>query len=119
MKRFAALSIGHKITLIVMATTCVALLVSLAAVSVFAQVSFRERMRRETITRAEIIANNSTAALSFGDPAPVSEILRALSADPHLGVAAVFDAQDKVFAQYSRPGWTAPRPAKLPAYSTK
>ncbi|MCU0783178.1 MAG: ATP-binding protein [Verrucomicrobia bacterium] len=111
MKHIKSLSIRTKLTLIVMATTFVALFLSLLALMVFDQLTFREWMRNHLQTRAEIIANNSTAALSFGDPQPAEELIKALSTDPHLGAAVVFDAHGKVFAHYTRPDWNVPLPS--------
>src|SRR5205085_3776410 len=112
-KRFRTLSIRSKFTLIVMTTTCVSLILSLVTLGLLDRVNFRTRMGREGITRARIIANNSTAALSFGDPRAEEEILSALSADPHLGAAIIFDAEEKPFARYIRPGWKVAPPVKL------
>ena len=110
MKKFRAFSIRSQLTLMVMATTCLALVISLVALGWFDQFSFRQRLRRDSATRAEIVGNNSTAALSFGDPQPAAEVLNALSADPHLGAAAIYDAQGKVLTRFVRPGWTIPLP---------
>src|SRR2546425_1034190 len=50
------------------------------------------------------------AGLNFSDTRPAEEILAALSADPHLGAAIIFDAEGKPFVRYVRPGWKI-RPA--------
>ena len=102
MKTFRHGGIRRKLTIIVMASSCVALLVACLAFVVNDIRSYREVMLKDLSTRAQIIGNNSTAALSFGDPKPVEEIMDALSADPNLVSACVFDTDRKVFAQYPR-----------------
>ena len=102
MKTFRHGGIRRKLTIIVMASSCAALLVACLAFVVNDIRSYREVMLKDLSTRAQIIGNNSTAALSFGDPKPVEEIMDALSADPNLVSACVFDTDRKVFAQYPR-----------------
>lgn len=110
MKRFTAISIRSKLTVMVMTTTGLALLVSLLTLGWFDELSFRERMRRDIVTRAQVVGNNCTAALTLGDAAPAEQVLDALSADPHLGAAAIYDARGQVLARYTRPGWKLPLP---------
>jgi two-component system, cell cycle sensor histidine kinase and response regulator CckA len=105
MKLIKPLSLRSQLTLIVMTTTCVALCLSSLALMVFDQMTFRKWMSNNLQTRAKIIANNSTAALSFGDPQPAAELLKTFSADPHLGAAVIFDAQGNSFARHVRPDW--------------
>ena len=113
MSSLPSLSIRSKVSLIVMTTTCVALLVTSVTLGVFDQLAFRSRMGREALTRAQIIANTCATALSLGDARPTEELLRDLSADPHLGAAAVLDVNGRVFAQFIRPRWAVPLPSKL------
>ena len=103
--------IRFKLTMIVMASSCAALLLACLGFIVNDLFTYREVMLKDSSTRAQIIGNNCTAALSFGDPKPVEEIMAALSADPYLVAACVFDADKKVFAQYRRQGSTDPLPA--------
>jgi C4-dicarboxylate-specific signal transduction histidine kinase len=88
--------------LIVMTASCAALLLACLTFVVSDVFNYREVMLRDLSTRAQIIGNNSTAALSFGEPKPVEEIMAALSADPRLVAACVFTADNQVFAQYRR-----------------
>jgi PAS domain S-box-containing protein len=113
-KLFSPLSIRSKLTLIVMTTTCVALFLSSLALMVFDQITFPAWMGRHLQIRAEVIANNNTAALSFGDPEPSVELLNSLSSDPHLGAAVIYDAEGGVFARYTRPDWNVPAVSPRP-----
>jgi len=115
MRFFNNQCIRCKLKLIAMAATCAALLLACAAFVVIDIFSYREVMLKDLTTRAKIIGNNSTAALSFGDPKPVEEILSALSVDPNLIAASVTDANDKTLAEYRRPGYATPLPRRAAA----
>ncbi len=110
MKTPVITSIRAKLTLIVMATTLATLCLALVALVVIEQVNFRERMRRDAVTSAQIIGNNSTAALSFNDAKAAKEVLSALSADARFGAAAIYDAEGNLVTEYVRRGWTTKLP---------
>ena len=112
MKTLRQGGIRRKLTIIVMASSCAALLVACLAFVANDIRSYREVMLKDLSTRGQIIGNNSTAALSFGDPKPVEEIMDALSADPNLVAACVFDSDRKVFAQYPRAAGKIPFPER-------
>jgi C4-dicarboxylate-specific signal transduction histidine kinase len=112
LKVFRHAGIRRKLTVIVMASSCAALLLACAAFVINDVFSYRNVMLYDLTTRAEIIGNNSTAALSFGDPKPVEEIMGALSADPHLVAACVFDSENHAFAQYPQSDLKIPFPER-------
>lgn len=112
MKVFRHGGIRRKLTMIVMASSGAALLLACLAFVVHDIFSYREVMRQDLSTRAQIIGNNSTAALSFGDPKPVDEIMDALSADPHLVVACVYDSERRMFAHYPHSNVKIPFPER-------
>jgi signal transduction histidine kinase len=58
-----------------------------------------------------MIADNSTAALSFDDPSSAAETLSALGAKPQI-LAAIYDADGRLFAEYRRRGGLAPPPRR-------
>src|SRR6185503_9619062 len=93
-----------KLMMLVMITSGAALFLACLAFVVNDIFSYREVMLQDLSTRAQIIGNNSTAALTFGDAKPVDEIMAALSADPHLVAACVFNSTGDTFAQYRRAG---------------
>jgi signal transduction histidine kinase len=119
MKFFSNQCIRHKLKMIAMASASAALLLACAAFVVNDILSYREVMMKDLITRAKIIGNNSTAALSFGDPTPVEEILSALSADPHLVAACVFGPENQIVVEYRRPGFAGPFPNRPPVEGSR
>ena len=98
-------SLRARLTLIVMGTTLAALCLALLSLGVTGHVNFRDRMRRDAETSAQIIGKSSAAALNCDDPQAAEEVLAALSADPHFGAAAIYDAAGNLFAEYRRSGW--------------
>jgi PAS domain S-box-containing protein len=65
---------------------------------------FRGYLRRDLSALARIIADNTTAALAFDDPAAAAETLGALRARAHVIGACVYRRNGTVLARYSRPG---------------
>jgi PAS domain S-box-containing protein len=102
MSAYRDLSIRHKLTVIIMLTSSVALLLACVAFVLYDLVTFRRAMTRDLSTLAEIIGQNSTAALAFNDPNSAREILSALRAKPHITSACTYTWDGEVFARYKR-----------------
>lgn len=118
MKRITDYSIRSKLTIIVMATTCAALLLAVVSLGIFEALSVRAQLRTDAITMARIVADKSTAALSFEDGIAAKEVLEALRADHHVGSAVISDATGERVASYQREGWpTLPTPAATAEYA--
>jgi signal transduction histidine kinase len=73
--------------------------------------TFRQSTIANLSTVGSILANNSTAALTFTNSEDAAEVLSALQAENHIRVACLYDSNGKLFAQYPA---TLPREA-LPA----
>jgi PAS domain S-box-containing protein len=95
-------SIKGKQTLIVMLTCGVALLLACAAFSFYEVMTFRAAMVQNLSILAEIIGNNSSAALDFSDPKAATEALSALQAEPNIEGACIYTSKGEVFAVYDR-----------------
>jgi PAS domain S-box-containing protein len=105
MKRFFRdLPIARKLTLIAMLATGAALLVTCAGFIVYDQVTLRRTLARDVGLIANMVAMNSTSALTFNDPQTAGETLAALGAQPHIEAARLYDLRGEVFATYLRPG---------------
>jgi signal transduction histidine kinase len=112
---FQRAPIHQKLMLIAMLTTGGALLLAGAALILFNVLRFKDEMRHDLATLAEIVAQNSTAALSFQDQTAAIETLRALGARPSIVAAALYDKKGGLFAHWSPPGATTafpPRPGR-------
>ena len=110
MKNINNYSIRGKLTLIVMTTTCVSLLLALLAMGLIDTLNFRDQMQKDAVAEAMMVANSSTAALSFWDKKAAKEILDLLAADPNVGVVAIVGEGGKPLAEYRRPDWEVSLP---------
>jgi two-component system sensor histidine kinase/response regulator len=96
------MSIGRKLTTIIMGISAATLLMACLVMMTFDIVSFRRGMKVDLETVADIIARNSTAALTFHDAKAAEDVLLALDAKSHIAAACIFDSDGKLFAKYSR-----------------
>jgi len=113
MRSLRNLSIKRKLTIIVMAASSVALLMACAAFGLYDKITFQQSMVEDLKIQAEIIATNSTAALTFGDGKALEEMLAALKAKRSIVAACVYNRNGVPFARYLRngsPDLSAPTP---------
>jgi PAS domain S-box-containing protein len=106
MRTFGDIPIKQKLTVIIMVTTAAALLLTGIGVVIFDTIVFREGLKRDLSTLAQITSENSTAALAFNDARSGAETLAALRAKPHLVEACIYRVDGTVLASYTRPGAT-------------
>jgi two-component system, NtrC family, sensor kinase len=96
------MSIRGKQTLIMMLTSSIVLLLACAAFSLYEVIAFRKAMVLNLSTLAEIVGNNTAAALDFNDAASATETLSALQAEPDIIGACIYTKSGAVFARYDR-----------------
>ncbi len=74
----------------------------------------RRAMVIDASTLADMVADNSTAALTFHDVQAAQDVLRSLRTQPHVTAACLYTQDGQVFATYVRDGkdsnFSAPRP---------
>lgn len=99
--KFQDISIKRKLTVIIMIASTVALLLVSAGFVTYELVTFRQTMTRDLSTLADIIGNQSTAALTYEDKDAAKEILAALSAKKHIVAAALYDKDGRLLSSYS------------------
>lgn len=104
MRPLRDMPIKQKVTVIAMAVAAVALALSGAGYVVADSILYRGSLERDISALAQIVADNSTAALAFDDPAVANQTLASLKAREHLAAACVYRAAGGVFAEYARPG---------------
>jgi two-component system, sensor histidine kinase and response regulator len=102
--RYRNLPVKHKLRLIILTAVSGALTLAGFAVSVHAERSARRNMADNCRTLAEVFSANSTAALSFRDPAAAKELLATLAASPDVVSAVVYSADGRPFAVYHAAG---------------
>src|SRR5579863_1417433 len=98
------LSLRRKLTLVIMINTVVALCAAGIAFAEYGVYRFKELRLEDLNALANILGTNSTAPLAFKDPNSAQDILRALSAKPHILSAVIYDRDGRPFAVYHRGG---------------
>ena len=91
-----------------MVASTVALLLVAAGFTTYELVTYRQTMSSDLSTLAEIIGNQSTAALTYRDQDAAKEILNALNAKKHIVAAALYDKNGQLLASYAKRGGPAP-----------
>jgi signal transduction histidine kinase/ActR/RegA family two-component response regulator len=108
-------TIKQKLTLITMASSVVALLLVAVAFLTYEHFAFRQTMVRDLFTQAEIIGNQSTAALTYDDKNNAGDILRALNAKKNIVAAGLYKQNGELFASYFVPERNNSQPMPLRA----
>ena len=102
MQYFRDLHIGRKLQVIVLFTLCSALLPALIAILSYDWVASRQSAEIDLETLAQILADDSTAALSFSDAGVATELLAALREKPAIVSAFLYNANGEALAAYLR-----------------
>jgi signal transduction histidine kinase len=111
MHRFQDISIRRKLTLGMTLVAGLALLLAALASLTYEAHSFRVSKVRQLTAIAEVIGQNSRAALAFNDPGSEVQILESLRGITGVERACVFDAGGRAFADYpAAPAAPAPAP---------
>ena len=103
-------SLRWKLILIILLVTSFGLAVMGAGLLINNHQFFKQSLLQDMAIMAEVLGNNSKAALAFGDDKEAAEILSALRADRHMIAGALYDAQGNLFARYWRPDLAATLP---------
>jgi two-component system, sensor histidine kinase and response regulator len=104
MGHFRDLSIRHKLTGLFMAISCFTALAVSLPMSVYDIVTFKHAVAQNLAVLGDVLAGNSTAALTFHDAEAARDVLRALRAESNVTVACIYTADGKPFAKYARDG---------------
>lgn len=112
MLSFRDLSLRRKQMLIIMLTSAISLLLACAAFVAYDVSRFRRELVALVSSLAEVIGNNTTAAIEFNDPDVAAQTLAALRGEPNIVRAHIHTPDGQVFATYTREG--VPLPPELP-----
>lgn len=102
--RFSDMPLKKKITLIAVISSSVSLLMACFVFILNESLSFPKIMKQNLSNLAQIIGDNSTAALSFNDSRTAQSLLDTLKANPHILSACLYDLKGQEFAHYTRAG---------------
>jgi PAS domain S-box-containing protein len=92
-------------------TSATVLFLACASFLIYEILTLRKGMVQGYLTRAQIIAANSTAALAFQNEKDAAEVLSALKTDRRVVAACLYDDEGGVFARY-------PAETKLESFPT-
>jgi signal transduction histidine kinase len=101
--KFKDISIKHKLMLINLITTLVAVTVATTAILSLEILTYRQTMVEDLSTLADIIGSNSTAALLFNDEEVAKETLSALRSEPNIQYAALYLKGGEEFVSFGPP----------------
>lgn len=102
MKWFKDLDLRAKLIAVILAITCTTLILASAVQALYQRAVSERSLIAERQVVAQLIANRSTAALSFSDERVARENLSALNVDAAVQMACIYDAQGGLFADYKR-----------------
>jgi diguanylate cyclase (GGDEF)-like protein/PAS domain S-box-containing protein len=108
---FTSKSIGVRLSLLIVLNSSVALMS--AGFALFGYESYLQRgaASHELSAQAGIIAESSTAALSFTDERAATQTLAALRGDSQVVEGVIYDRNGRVFSRYAQTGVPAGSPA--------
>ncbi len=106
------LPLKRKLTLVILSTCTSVLLLACALLAAYQLYDSRQALIRGTSVLADVLAENTRAALAFQDDNAAQKTLMALESEPYVSAASLYDARGKSFAIYTRAGATAIFPVK-------
>lgn len=101
---FKRLSLRVQLILVITLTSALTLVGAFAAFLVYDLSEFKEKMANGMLIQAEIIGENTTAALLFKDAKAATESLGSLKASPEIEYARLVDAEGKTLAEFQQAG---------------
>lgn len=114
MKGYASIlsraSIRWKLKGVILFISGVSVLLVFSGFLVYEYVTFRERLAIDLVSKADLVAGNSNAALAFRDSIDASEVLGSLITQEDILGAAIYDDEGKLFASFGRDprAWLSP-----------
>ena len=94
------LPIKNKLILIIMLTSLISLLIISSALIIYDRNKTKELWTQKVLVLGEVIADRSTAAISFNDQNLANENLSALRALPAIALGCIYDISQNLFAAY-------------------
>jgi len=95
-------SFARKMTVMALLASALASVTLMAAFVEFDTISSRALLQSRLTTLADVVGQNSTAALNFDDRTAAVEVLEALRSDPPIVSGCLYSAEGRLFARYTR-----------------
>jgi C4-dicarboxylate-specific signal transduction histidine kinase len=104
MKRFSLSprdwSIRWKLTHIAMGTAALALLLTVAGLTMFEYFNFRQQLMERLETLGQVVGGNSTAAIAFNRPDDATATLATLAAQKNIQAACIYNGEGEILAHF-------------------
>jgi signal transduction histidine kinase/ActR/RegA family two-component response regulator len=100
--RFSRLALRHKLVVMIMATSTAAALLISVGYLVGEYTQTRRDLENELTSQANVVLENSTAALQFRDAETASATLHALAPNRHIRTACLYHKDGSVLAEFRR-----------------
>jgi signal transduction histidine kinase len=118
-QRFRDQPIRRKVMLLMMVSSASALLLTAVALFAYSWISARNSAAQDLATLAQIVGDNTAAAVVFGDPTAAKGTLNALRAKPEIELACLYkhaeNTKAELFAAYAQTGTCPPQPPQKAA----
>ena len=79
----------------------------------------REELERDLLSQADLILENSFAAIEFDDPDAARDTLNTLASKPNIRVACLYQRDGHLFSGYRQEGETGVCPPRAPSEETR
>ena len=112
---FRHLSLARKLTAIGVATTTASVVVACVIIVLYDVSSTRARLSRDLALLADVVGDNSNAAITFGDAESATHTLGAMAVNPRIVSAEIVLLDATRFAHYRRAGTSPSSSAFLDA----
>jgi signal transduction histidine kinase/DNA-binding response OmpR family regulator/HPt (histidine-containing phosphotransfer) domain-containing protein len=96
------ISIRHKLIGLFMVMSCFAALAISLPIAVYDLGNLKTSMAQDLFSLSDVLARNSTAALTFDDANSAEDVLSALRAEPDVTAACIYSQNGRPFATYLR-----------------
>jgi signal transduction histidine kinase/ActR/RegA family two-component response regulator len=100
--RFSRLALRHKLVVMIMATSTAAVLLISVGYLAGEYIQTRRDLEHELTSQANVVLENSTAALQFRDPETASATLHALAPNRHVRTACLYMKEGSLLAEFRR-----------------
>ncbi|MFZ0633600.1 MAG: EAL domain-containing protein [Acidobacteriaceae bacterium] len=96
-------SFAYRMTLLALLTSSIVSIILMAAFLGYDSISARAQLQNRLTSLADIVGQNSAAALVFDDQPAAVEVLQALRADSSVVSACLYQSSGPLFAEYGGP----------------
>jgi hypothetical protein len=103
-RTFRDWSIRRKLTALFMVIASFTAAAVSLPMCVYDVIAFKRAMVQDLATLGDVVAGNSTAALTFRDSQAARDVLQGLRAEPNVTAACIYTADGLPFAKYVRDG---------------